>query len=121
MNPVSREASTDIAESENEIGEPAVTNDGIIEIKQEHFEKFKHSRQVWLIEERGAEFIVHQWHGEGWQNGAGVAPATSYPTLRKATARLLQLLGIGPVAPQTWPEDICVGSVEISGDVDAAS
>ena len=85
----------------------------IAEIKRETFDKFTDSRQVWIIEERGADFIVHQWHGGDWQHGSGVAPPTVYPTLRKAAARLLQLLGTGPVAPQTWPEDICVGSVTL--------
>ncbi len=83
----------------------------IAEIKREHFDRFKNSRQVWFIEEHGADFTVHTWHGGDWQHGAGVGPATSYPTLRKAAARFLQMLGTGPVAPQTWPEDICVGSV----------
>jgi len=83
----------------------------IDEIKRETFDLFKDSRRVWIIEERGAEFIVHDWTGTSWQNGAGVAPAHDYPTLRKAAARLLQLLGTGPVAPQTWPERVCIGEI----------
>jgi len=81
------------------------------EIKRETFDVFKGSRRVWMIEERGAEFIVHSWSGVGWQNGDGVGPPSTYPTLRKAAARLLQLLGTGPVAPQTWPEEVCIGEI----------
>ena len=82
-------------------------------IKRETFEAFKTSRHVWIVEERGAEFIVHTWN-------AGVGPPTSYPTLRKAVARFLQLVGTGPVAPQTWPEDICVGYVKTTGSAHEA-
>jgi hypothetical protein len=85
----------------------------IAEIKRETFDIFKGSPQVWIIEERGAEFIVHTWHGDGWKHGAGVLPPSSYPTLRKAAARMLQMLGVGAVAPQTWPEDVCIGSVSL--------
>lgn len=91
----------------------------IAQIKAEHFGKFKDSRCVWIIEERGAVFIVHCWHGFDWVNGVGVGPTSSYPTLRKAAARLLQLLHIGAVAPQTWPESVGIGSVTI--DPHAAS
>jgi hypothetical protein len=85
----------------------------ITQIKQETFDVFKTSRAVYFIEERGAEFIVHQWTGDEAQHGPGVGPPSSYPTLRKAASRLLQLLGTGPVAPQTWPEEVCIGTVAI--------
>lgn len=86
----------------------------IAQIKRETFERLRTARQLWIIEERGAEFIVHQWTGAEWKNGAGVGPPTGYPTLRKAAARLLQLLGTGAVAPQTWPEDIGIGNVTLA-------
>ena len=84
----------------------------IAEIKQETFDIFKGSPHVWIIEERGAEFIVHTWSGPGHINGSGVGPPSSYPTLRKAAARFLQMLGVGAVAPQTWPENVCIGSID---------
>lgn len=87
--------------------------DEIAKIKQEAFETFRGSRQVWIIEERGAEFIVHKWSGDDWMYGSGVGPPSNYPTLRKAAARMLQLLGVGAVAPQTWPEEVCIGSVTL--------
>ena len=83
----------------------------IAEIKRDTFAVFCKSRRVWMIEERGGEFIVHNWLGEAAQHGAGVGPPFSYPTLRKAAARLLQILGTGPVAPQTWSESVCIGTV----------
>lgn len=82
-------------------------------IKLDTFGQFKNARRVWLIEERGADFIVHTWNGTESEYGAGVGPTNSYPTLRKAAARLLQLLHCGPVAPQTWPEEVCIGSVDV--------
>lgn len=81
----------------------------IAQMKAEHFETLTTSRTVWIIEERGADFIVHQW------NDGGIAPQSAYPTLRKAAARLLQLLHVGAVAPQTWPEDVCIGNVTLDG------
>lgn len=45
------------------------------------------------------------------QTVGGVAPLTEYNTKRQAVARFLQLVGTGPVAPQTWPENIEVGYV----------
>jgi hypothetical protein len=86
----------------------------IYEIKRETFHRLGASRRVWMIEEHGADFVVHTWHGLGWTHGAGVGPTSSYPTLRLAAARLLQLLGTGPVAPQTWPEDVCIGEVTMT-------
>lgn len=41
-----------------------------------------------------------------------VWPPTEKPTARAIVARLSQLLEIGPVAPQTTPEEVCIGSVE---------
>jgi hypothetical protein len=88
----------------------------IAEIKIETFESFKDSRRIWIIEERGADFIIHTWTGSDWIHGSGVGPSISYPTLRRAASRLLQLLGVGPVAPQTWPEAIGIGSVSVDDE-----
>ncbi len=85
----------------------------ILEIKRATSSGLCDARRVWIIEERGAEFVIHAWSGPTDQHGAGVAPPSSYPTLRKAAARLMQLLAVGPVAPQTWPEEVCIGSVNI--------
>lgn len=83
----------------------------IADIKQETFNRLRNSRNVWFIEETGGEFVVQEWMGPDAKHGAGVAPPSSYPTLRKAAARLLQLLGTGAVAPQTWAESVCIGEV----------
>lgn len=85
----------------------------IASIKAGTFDHFKDSRRVWIVEERGADFIVHSWTGSEWKNGGGVDPPGTYPTLRKAAARMLQLFGVGLVAPQTWPEQVCIGSVNL--------
>ena len=63
-------------------------------------------RKVWVISENeDGSFTVHR------HDPNGVAPPSEYPTLRKAAARLLQLLGTGVVPPQTWPENVCVGTI----------
>lgn len=86
----------------------------IAKIKRDTFDLFKDSRRIWIMEERGSEFIVHMWSGSGAKNGAGVSPCSCYPTLRKAAARLMQLFATGPVAPQTWPESVCIGEISQS-------
>lgn len=57
------------------------------------------------IEERDGEFVVRQ-HSED-----SVCPQVSYPTARLAASRVLQLLGVGPVAPQSHPESVMIGSI----------
>ena len=50
------------------------------------------------VVERNGEWVVIQHMRDG------VAPQTGYPTARLAMSRMLQLMRIGPVAPQTHPE-----------------
>jgi hypothetical protein len=49
----------------------------------------------------------------GWsvalEDGELIYPTIDYPTKRLAIARILQLLDLGPVAPQTHPESVCIG------------
>ena len=43
-----------------------------------------------------------------------VWPVIKYPDKRTVAARLLQLLDIGPVAPQVHAEKVQIGSVKLS-------
>lgn len=80
--------------------------DKAMEIRREYHEQWLRQK-VWAISENDdGTFRVHR-HNDG-----GVAPPHDYPTLRKAAARMLQLLEVGAVAPQTWPERTCIGYVE---------
>jgi hypothetical protein len=88
-----------------------VNGNAIASIKTDTFEILRNASRVWIIEENQSGFRVHAWTGSGSEFGPGVAPPTSYPTVRSSVARLLQLLRIGPVSAQTWPEDICVGTI----------
>jgi len=77
------------------------------DMQREHFASWV-GREVWaIIETSDGQFQVYH------QTADGVAPPSEYPTKRKAVARLLQLIRTGPVAPQTWPERACIGSVEL--------
>ncbi len=81
-------------------------------LKADAFAGFRDSPRVWILEESiQGVFAVHRWYGTTWKNGPGVGPLGVYPTLRKAAARLLQLLGTGVIAPQSWPEQYEIGSV----------
>lgn len=68
-------------------------------------------REVLVIERiPDAGWVVH-WHTE-----SSIAPPTEYGTKREAVARVMQLMQTGVVAPQTWPESVCVGEVFTDGD-----
>lgn len=77
----------------------------IAEIRDEHTRRFG-DRKLWIIVDMPDGFEVHEWDGDG------VAPPTKYPKARQAAARLLQLMGTGPVAPQTWPERVEITLVD---------
>lgn len=59
------------------------------------------------IVEDGGEWVVNQHAEDG-----STFPPCRYQSKRAAAARMLQLLGIGPVAPQTHPERACIGTIE---------
>ena len=63
-------------------------------------------KRLWAIVEEAEGWAVHQHSLDG------VSPSTLYPTKRAAIARLMQLLSIGPVAPQMHAETACIGNVE---------
>lgn len=77
----------------------------IDEIKSEHYEKNR-SKPIFAIVQDGDELGVYQ------QTKDSVAPYIKYPTSRLAAARVLQLLGLGPVAPQDHPEQVCIGHID---------
>lgn len=67
-------------------------------------------RNRWIVMENDDGYYEVHVHTED-----GVAPPSVYPSKRLAVARLMQLLGVGPVAPQMTPEAVEVGNVEIEG------
>lgn len=83
----------------------------IVAFQDGYHSQFRDKRR-WIIVQDDSGFIVHVWTVDG------VAPPTTYPTKRLAAARVLQLMGLGPVAPQDHPEEVCIGSVEL-GDGDS--
>jgi hypothetical protein len=83
----------------------------IAEIQEEHGAQWR-LKHRWIIVDNGdGSFTVHEHSGDS------VWPSTDYPNKRLAAARLLQLLGIGPVAPQAHPESVCI---ELPGEGTAA-
>ena len=68
-------------------------------------ESWRHKRRWILVEEGDGTYSVHEHMTDG------VAPPITKPNKRDAAARLLQCLGVGPVAPQDYPEEICVGEI----------
>lgn len=69
-------------------------------------------RLEWLITQHDdGHFTLEQSDDRG-----NVWPPTEKATARLIVARLSQLLEIGPVAPQTTPESVCIGQVFIEPD-----
>jgi hypothetical protein len=62
------------------------------------------------------QFVVTKYSDGSWtldQNdeSGNVWPQVKKTTPRQVVARLMQLLEIGPVAPQITPEEVCIGEV----------
>jgi hypothetical protein len=68
--------------------------------------KWRDKRRWIVVEEADGTYSIHEHMTDG------VAPPCVKPNKREVAARLLQLLQIGPVAPQDWPEEVCVGEIE---------
>ena len=77
----------------------------IVEIQDKFHAKNRMKRRWILVQEEGGRITIHEHSADG------VAPPCEYQNRRIAASRLLQLWGIGPVSPQTHPEEICLGSV----------
>lgn len=82
-------------------------NPEVEQFKRDYFATFA-PRQMWAIID-----LPNGKYGVYWHSAGSVGPLSEYNTKRQAAARLLQMLECGPVAPQTWPEDICVGTVKL--------
>lgn len=70
------------------------------EIQIENLQGFLGREMLAVIDMPDGTFGVYH------QTPSGVWPIVSYPTKRKALARVLQLAGTGPIAPQIGPENI---------------
>lgn len=78
----------------------------LIDNMQAHWNSLWRNKRRWiLVEEGDGTYSVHEHMIDG------VATPCIKPNKREAASRLLQLLGIGPVAPQDYPESICVGEI----------
>jgi hypothetical protein len=67
------------------------------------------NKRRWMIVEEADGFTVHAHTFDS------VSPTSHYESARTAASRILQLLHIGPVAPQHWPETACIGSISNEG------
>ena len=59
-----------------------------------------------IVEESDGTFTIHEHTRDS------VYCPTVKKTAREVASRMLQLLNVGPVAPQDWPEEICIGEIE---------
>lgn len=74
---------------------------------QAEFNALCRDKRRWIIvEEPDGKYSVTDLMKDG------IGPCILKPGKREAAARLLQLMALGPVAPQDWPEEICVGEIE---------
>ena len=60
----------------------------------------------YTITETSDGFIIEE------QCGENISPQTHKATAREVIARLMQIMNVGPVGPQIFPEEVCIGYVE---------
>lgn len=77
-------------------------SDDIKDIAQENRDDWAGKNIICFVENNGA-FEIHKHTADS------VCPPSTHKTKRKAAARILQLLHIGPVASQSYPEEVCIG------------
>ncbi len=70
------------------------------------------NREEWAGQELVAITMKDGWWTVHMHGPDSVHPQIQYATPQEAVARVMQLLKTGPVDPQTWPERVCVGSVD---------
>ena len=63
---------------------------------------------IYTITETSDGFVIEE------QCGENILPQTHKATAREVIARLMQIMNVGPVAPQTFPEEVCIGYVKIA-------
>lgn len=68
--------------------------------------KWRDKRRWIIVEESDGTYSIHEHMIDG------VAPPVIKPDKRAVASRLLQLLQIGPVAPQDYPEEFCIGEID---------
>lgn len=78
----------------------------ISEMQADYYARWRNKRRWIIVDEEDGTFSIHEHMKDG------VAPPIVKPNKREVAARLLQLLEIGPVAPQSYPEEICIGYIE---------
>lgn len=79
------------------------------QIKDEHYANLRKGHCI-IVERSDYGYRVHQWSPDG------VAPQSDYDTPHETIARVMQLLEVKePVSPQAWPEEVCVGVIELEG------
>jgi hypothetical protein len=66
---------------------------------------WRHKHRWTIVDEGDGTFSVHEHTSDS------ICPPITKPNKRDAAARLLQCMGLGPVAPQDYPEEICVGEI----------
>jgi len=83
-----------------------IVDDEVEFIRSENLSRIAKAHRTLMVVEIDGCFEVHD------HTPTGVSPVSVYQSKQKAAARLLQLLKIGPVAPQTWPEVACIGKID---------
>ena len=68
---------------------------------------------IYTITETSDGFTIEE------QCGENISPQTHKATAREVIARLMQIMNVGPVAPQTFPEEVCIGHVETAQTIPA--
>jgi hypothetical protein len=70
-------------------------------------------RKISLIECENGEWIIQEEKNWDIPMLHSIWPETKKRTAKEAAARVLQLLELGPTAPQSWPEKITLDGDDV--------
>ena len=78
----------------------------VSELQDEYNAHARDNRRWLIMEEPDGRYSIVDMSKDG------IGPKIIKSDKRGVAARLLQLLDLGPVAPQDYPEEICVSDIE---------
>lgn len=79
--------------------------DDISAMQADWYASWRDKRRWIIVEDGDGTYSIHEHTKDS------VYCPTVKSNLREVASRLLQLFNIGPVAPQDYPEEICIGEV----------
>lgn len=85
---------------------PEENYNDITQMQAEWQAGWRDKERIIIVMEPDGTYTIHQHTKDS------VYCPTEKKTAREVAARILQLLEVGPTAPQDWPEEVCIGEID---------